>query len=83
MQPNSIKLMKLETSENAEYPLESKVSSGLMWKFTEPVVGEQFKVHYSKLYHHFHTSTVTEILEKTSSNIKFKTKNSIYNILIQ
>jgi hypothetical protein len=81
--------MKLETLENAEYPQEEKypsgseVSSGLMWKFTEPVVGEQFKVHYGKLYHHFHTSTVTEILEKTSSNIKFKTKNSIYNILIQ
>lgn len=87
--PINIELHKISTRPDAQYPQEERFPSntciavGLMWEWTLPKVGSSFLVMYNKLNHNLSTSIVEEILEETTTNIKFKTINSIYNIIIK
>lgn len=84
--PKNIKLFKVSTREDAEYPQEEKYNSGTvlkagyMWEHTLPKVGEQFNVMAGKLYPNFHTSTIVEIESKKEGVIAFKTLNSRYEV---
>lgn len=86
--PKNIRLYKVETLEDAEYPQEEKYPSGtvlkigLMWEHTLPKIGEVFEVFAGKLYPTFHTSTVVDIsmLDLVDGVIAFKTLNSKYEV---
>ncbi len=86
MEPKKIKLTKLYTRTDAEFPQKEKypdntIIEGLMWsEFSKPKVGQVFRVLKSKLYASFQTSIVTEIVEETEDKIIFKTLNSVYEL---
>ena len=84
----NIKLFKVNTRDDAEVPQEGKYPSntvlkiGKMLNISKPKVGVGFVILSPQNYPIFHTSKVVEILEETDKNIKFKTLNSVYDILI-
>lgn len=84
-----VSLNKIKTRKDAECPQEKKypsgntISMGFMKKGHEPTVGSPFFVFQDKVIPNFRTSTVVEILEHTDLNIMFKTKNSVYDVIIK
>lgn len=87
--PMNVKLLKEQTRIDAEYPQEQRYSSGsivcegLMWEYTLPELGSRFYVMGSKLCPIFKTSSIEKILEITDKFIRFKTKNSVYKLVLE
>lgn len=87
--PVNILLSKINTREDAEHPQKEKYPNGterrgLMWEHTLPKIGEPFMVAESKLYAHFMTSPVEDLLsfDTIENTIEFRTVNSEYRLTI-
>ena len=86
--PVNIRLTKLKTLEDAEYPQEERfpssttIKEGLMWAFSKPKVGKRFPVLQSKMSALFVTSLVKKITKIDSNTSILKTLNSEYKLEI-
>lgn len=74
-------LMKLDVSENAEYPDSDAGNTPRHGNFVEkPMVGKGFYLETENGL--FRTSFLVEILSETENEMVFKTNNSIYKLYI-